>query len=280
MAAPYDLVALGILGLSLSAGCAKLNPAFQEGRTGSEKDSAGGTFGERGTGGASGGTVDSASGGATTLESDSDHSSTKPATGSDTGNDSRSDSGTTGAAESGETRPPWTDECEFFQPVGPCESVVASDQGFSCALGFAAAFEPGCDADFVSTVPVLLDEGTYVLGAIGIPEAEYAAFQSKSEVLDCSPDNPVFEVDAGVQVVVELEVWNPLPTVFPLWLRRVDSLCAVADNCCAPSGAAANVACDSEGLRECVLAADPPCLESWDFICTDVAMFECGANCT
>lgn len=277
VSARYWLVALGLFS---SAGCAKLNPAFQdaEGGTGSDGDSASGSGGGSKTGNTSAGTANSASGGTTTPESDSDHSTTKLATGSESG--SGTGTGETSSSDSGVTRPPWTDECAFFGPLEPCSAVAGSVQGFSCTLGFTNVLEPGCGKDFVSRIQVVLDEGTYVIGAIGFPEAEYAAFQSDAEVLDCSPDNPVFEVDSGVQAFVELEVWYPLPTTFPLRLRRVDSLCQVADNCCDPSGAPASVACDNEGLRECVLAADPLCDEVWDFICTDQAMFVCGGDCT
>lgn len=284
MSVPSSLAPLGLLGLVLATGCAKLNPAFQEteGGTGSGKHGTDGSQGTTGTENTTAvGTTPLPSGGATTFGSDSDHSTTKLSTEGGGESVSQSAGGTesTGPAESGDTQPPWTEECALVQPLVPCSMVEGSGQGFSCVLDFNNALEFGCGPDFVSTIPLVLAEGVYVMGAIGVPDAEYAVLESGSEVLECSLDNPTFVIEAGVPIV-ELEVWNTIPTSFPLWLRRVDGLCDVPDDCCEPSGAAAIRACGNEDLRECVIDADILCEESWDFICTDRAMFACGANCT
>lgn len=159
MAVPSSLARLGLLGLVLATGCAKLNPAYQETEegTGSGKDttdSSPGTTGTENT--ATVGTPPLPTGGAATSQSDSDHSTTLPSTGS--GSQSQSGAGTesTGPGESGQTQPPWTEECALVQPLVPCSMVAGSGQGFSCELVFNNALEFGCGPDFVSTIPLVL----------------------------------------------------------------------------------------------------------------------------
>lgn len=267
-----SLVALGVLGLGLSSACAKLNPAFQD--SGGETESGGGSRTGTATEGPSTDTADSASGSATSTGVESDGPTTTPPTDSNS-----SSAGSSG--ESGDVVPPRPPTCVFTdQETTPCDTVVAMEQGFNCELGLFNPSGTACEPDFLSTVQVTLNPGRYVMGAVGIPNATYSVSSPNGTLLECAEDNPVFELNSDGPVAVDFDIANVRNGSFGLWLRDVNSLCDVAQNCCNASGQPASVACDDVALRDCVVKAHMRCEDFWDFVCTDQAMFRCGAKCT